>query len=350
AGMETVQNPLFSGNVWSEADAVREKQKSSRIGRGIFKDKRAIAFQHYSNPALSRSWIYHAYTMYLFTCDNLVGIVVLGYMFAVPSALCGQKLGFGANMGLLEILRKTPAVLIWSWTHLLMFQLQNQHTPAAIQEDRINKAWRPLPTGRLTTAEASWLMYAMYPIVILLSVYSGGLGPCLLGTFTCIWYNEWQGAESPFLRTFLNAVGFSCFLAGPLEVLVVGSRDSLLNHPRATQWLALLAVANFTTIHTQDFRDLDGDRLRSRRTVPLVVGDNLARWIVVAAVILCSGLAPAFWHLGVMGSLLPASTGSVMVCNLLWNKTREGDGLSWKLWPFWIISFFFLPLMSSTSS
>ncbi|MCJ1466144.1 hypothetical protein MMC07_004763 [Pseudocyphellaria aurata] len=345
--MEAVQNSLFSSNVWSEPDAVREKQESFRLGRGNFKERRATAFQHYSNPARSRSWIYHAYTLYLFTCDNLVDIVVLGYMFAVPSALCGQKLGFGANMGPHEILRKTPAMLIWSWTHLLMFCVQNQHNPAAIQEDRINKAWRPLPTRRLTTAEASWLMYAMYPIVIFLSVYSGGLGSCLLGIFTCIWYNEWQGAESPFLRTLLNTVGVSCFLAGPLEVLVVGSGGSLLSHPRVTQWLALLAFANFTTLHTSDFRDLDGDRLCNRGTVPLVVGDTLARWIVVVAVLLCSCLAPAFWHLGVTGFLLPASAGSVMVCNLLWNRTREGDNLTCKLWSIWIISFFFLPLMKT---
>ncbi|MCJ1467444.1 hypothetical protein MMC07_006069 [Pseudocyphellaria aurata] len=345
--METIQNPRVSGSVPSEPDAVREKQNSFRLGHGNLKEKQATAFPHDSNPVRSRSWIYHAYTLYLFTCDGLLCVVTLGYMFAVPSALCGQKLGFGANMSLFEILCKTPVVLLWSWTHLLMFEVQNQYTPGAMQEDRVNKAWRPLPSQRLTTAEASWLLYGLYPIVVLLSVYSGGLGPCLLEIFTSFWYNEWHGAESPLLRTLINAVGWACLLAGPLEVLAVGSGGSLLSHPRAVQWLALFAFADFTTIHTQDFRDLDGDRARGRRTVPLVVGDNPARWIIVVAVLVCSGLATAFWHLDVTGFLLPASTGSVMVCSLLFNRTLKGDKLSWKLWSVWIISFYFLPLMGT---
>lgn len=343
------QSTFFPCNVQTESDQTREGRKSSRRGDWSLGENVAAAFHHLSNPDDSRSWLYHAYTLYLFTRDNLKDIVVLGYSFGVLGALCSPIFGFGASSGVLDILCRTPAMLIWSWTNLLLFNLHNQRHPEAIQEDSINKAWRPLPAKRLTTAEATGLMYAMYPIVILASVYSGGLGPCLVEMFSCIWYNEWQGAESPFLKNFLNAAGFACFLAGPLEILALGSGRSLLSYPRAVQWLALIAFAIFATSHTQDFRDLDGDKLRNRRTVPLAIGDAPARWLVVIAVLLCSFLAPTFWQLGVAGFLLPASTGSVMVFNLLWRRTPKADVLTWKLWPIWITSFFFLPLIKMGS-
>lgn len=103
-------------------------------------------------------------------------------------------------------------------------------------------------------------MYAMYPIVILSSVYSGRLGPCLLEMFSCIWYNEWRGAESLFLVNLLNAAGFVCFLAGPLEILAIGGGSDLLSYSNAVQWLALIAFVIFTTVHIQDLRDRDCER------------------------------------------------------------------------------------------
>lgn len=117
-----------------------------------------------------------------------------------------------------------------------------------------------MPANSVTAVEATWLMYAMYPIVILSSVYSGRLGPCLLEMFSYIWYNEWRGAESLFLVNLLNAAGFVCFLAGPLEILAIGGGSDLLSYSNAVQWLALIAFVIFTTVHIQDLRDRDCER------------------------------------------------------------------------------------------
>ncbi|MCJ1263668.1 hypothetical protein MMC22_003538 [Lobaria immixta] len=343
------QTTVLACIIQTEPDQVREIQKSSNGRHGTLREKVAVDLQPLSDAKDSRSWLYHAYTLYLFTCNNLKDVVVLGYSFGVLCALCSPIFGFGPSVGLLKILCKTPEMLIWSWTHLLLFNIHNQRDPEAILEDAINKGWRPLPAKRLTTAEATRLMYAMYPVVILSSLYSGGLGSCLLEMFACLWYNEWRGAESPFLRNLLNGAGFLCFMSGPLEILAIGSGSSLLGYPRAVQWLALLVFANITTIHTQDFRDVVGDKLRNRRTIPLAIGDASARWLVVIGVILCSCVAPAFWQVGLAGFLLPASTGLVMVFNLLWKRTLEADSFTWKLWPVWITSLFFLPLIKMGS-
>lgn len=258
-------------------------------------------------------------------------------------ALSSPILGFGVSKDLIEILHKTPAMLFWSWINLLLFNLHNQRHPESIQEDSINKPWRPLPAKRLTPLEATKLMYAVYPVVILSSAYFGGLGPCLVEAFSCLWYNEWRGAESPILKNLLNAVGFVCFLAGPLEIS--NGSVSVIAFPKAFQWLLMIGVAIFLTVHTQDFRDQDGDRLRKRLTLPLLIGDGPARWAVAAAVAFCSWFGPAFWQLGVVGYCLPASMGMLLVFNLLWKRTVRRDVFTWKLWPLWMSSFFFLPLV-----
>lgn len=149
-------------------------------------------------------------------------------------------------------------------------------------------------------------MYAIYPIEILSNTYLGGIGPCLLGDV------RMTRSGKPISQKFLNIVGFTYFLPGPLEILAIGSGSSLLTHPRAVQWLAPIAFASFTTVHMQYLRDRDGDKLRNRRTVPLAIGDASARWLVVIAVLMWSSLALVFCHLGMAGFLLPVSTGLVM--------------------------------------
>lgn len=339
------QNTLSPRNTQSELDHVLDGPKLSRRRPSSLGAKAPTIFPDSEKPDDSRSLLYHAYTLYLFTCNNLKDIVILGYSFGVLGAVCSPVFGFGPSLSLVQILRRTPSMLLWSWTNLLLFNLHNQRHADAIQEDSINKAWRPLPSKRLSPTSATRLMYCMYPIVILTSLYLGGMGPCLLEMISCIWYNEWRGAETPLLKNLLNGGGFACFLAGPLEVLVLGPGTSLLSYPRATYWLLLIALAISLTSHTQDFRDVAGDRLRGRRTVPLAIGDAQARWLVVAAVVACSALAPVFWEMGLEGLVLPAGTGAAMVFNLMWKRSVEGDVWTWKLWPVWITSFFFVPLI-----
>ena len=260
-------------------------------------------------------------------------------------AAASPVLGLGPQPSLLEALGKAPAMLLWSWTNLLLFNLHNQRHPDAVLEDSINKPWRPLPAKRLTSYEARLWMLGMYPVVLASSAALGGMGPCLMEGFSCLWYNEWRGAESPLLKNLLNAAGFACFLAGPLEI-VTGS-TSLVFAPKALQWLVMIGLAIFLTVHIQDFRDQDGDRLRNRRTVPLVMDGGAARWITALCVMLWSCLMPMFWGLRIGGYLLTASIGGVMSLNLVAKRTVQGDVRSWKMWPFWIMSFFLLPLMRS---
>ncbi|RAH39838.1 UbiA family prenyltransferase [Aspergillus brunneoviolaceus CBS 621.78] len=247
----------------------------------------------------------------------------------------------GASLSFRQILVSLPRMFLWSWSNLFLFTLHNQRSASAISEDRINKPWRPLSAGRITPHQAKMLIYCMYPAMFVISGTMGGVAPCLLEAFSCLWYNEWNGASNPLLKNLLNGIGFACFFAGPLEVATNSS--VLSDDMKAFTWLLVLAGAITTTVHAQDFRDIDGDRATGRRTVPLLIGDENARSALAVGIIAWTALSCWFWDVGSAErswlSCLPACVaGTIVVWGFYWSTTREGDRRSWQIYPLWLIA------------
>lgn len=288
------------------------------------------------------SVLYFTNTIYLFVRDNLKDIVCMGYLFGVLNGIIASKFSMGPALQTTDIILSTHRMLLWSLSNLLLFNLHNQRHPAAVLEDQQNKPWRPLPAGRISPEQTTRLMIAMYPVILLISYQWGGMVPCLLEAFSCLWYNEWGGAADPFVKNLLNGVGFACFFAGPLEVLTAESIFS--GHGKAAMWLGILAACITTTVHTQDFRDVRGDRLAGRITVPLLIGDTAARLVVAVGVCGWTLAASWYWEAGKQ-ALVAVLTGGFMLCNLFWDRTTEGDAWTWKLWPAWIFGLFLVPVI-----
>lgn len=295
-----------------------------------------------------KSLYYHAYTAYLFSCNNIKDIVCMGYLFGISNASIAGKLGMGPDLPLQQILASSPAMLLWSWSNLFLFNLHNQRHASAISEDRINKPWRPLPSGRITPSQVNWVMYSIYPLVLTVSGLVGGLGPCCLEAFLCLWYNEWGGASNPFVKNFLNGAGFACFFAGPLEVATGHSILYEATNMKVFWWLLVLAGAITTTSHAQDFRDVTGDQASGRNTVPLVLGDGKARIILVAGIMGWTAASCWLWEVGSTtqpwtSCIVAWIAAAVVSQRFLFDRSREGDIRSWKLYPFWLFGLILIP-------
>ncbi|KAI8948547.1 hypothetical protein F4801DRAFT_556528 [Xylaria longipes] len=295
-----------------------------------------------NNSLLSAS--YFANTLYLFVRDNLKDIVCMGYLFGALNGTIAFKFSMGPALSTTEIFLSTPQMLLWSLSNLLLFNIHNQRHPSAMLEDHENKPWRPLPSRRISSSQTTCFMFAMYPVILLISYKWGGMIPCLLEAFSCLWYNEWGGAADPFLKNLLNGVGYACFLAGPLEVLT--GKSIFSGEGKAAIWLGILAACITTTVHTQDFRDVRGDRISGRRTVPLSIGDTAARLVVAVGVCGWTVAASWYWEAVWVQVLFAAGAGGIMVLNLFWDRTTEGDSLTWKLWPAWILGLLLLPVIA----
>lgn len=119
-------------------------------------------------------------------------------------------------------LDRLPHIVFWIWLHLLQFNVSNQ--TFSVDEDRLNKADRPLPAGRITLSQAWVLRWALVPLCFALSLsYSARVlyASATFITLTCI-YNELHvHASHGIVRNVMNALGFASMEAG--ATLVAGT-------------------------------------------------------------------------------------------------------------------------------
>ena len=159
-------------------------------------------------------------------------------------------------------------------------------------------------------------------------------------------YNDLGGADEHFqVRNFINALGFMCYSSGS-TVVAAGYGEYILND-RAYSWLAIVGTVVFSTLSMQDMADIPGDSARGRRTLPLVYGERFARWAIAIPVIFWSILCPLFWGLGVRGYVAPVAVGSMLAFRVLFYRSITADKISWKLWCFWTIVLYLLPLVKN---
>ena len=295
--------------------------------------------------------MYNLHSVWLFTLSDLKTIIGPSFVFGATNALALEEY-YGpksSEEGISRaVLKRLPLVLLYLWTNLLPFAINNQTSSEAIKEDKINKPWRTLPSGRMTPQRAQRLMSIMYLFALGLSSVTGGLRQSVALVFLGTWYNNFAGADSSCLvRNLINALGYVCFTSGAMEVAL---GVPLPAEARLVRWFGVIAAVIFTTVHLQDMYDQAGDRIRGRRTVPLVIGDEPARCMNAITMIFWGYACPRFWDPArtiVALSLLLAGTVAARSLTL---KTIEDDRVTFKLWNVWMTLVFLLPLLSRATT
>jgi 4-hydroxybenzoate polyprenyltransferase len=263
-------------------------------------------------------------------------------LFGLFSALAGSPLTTDARPDVLSILSRVPSAFLLVWANLLVFNIANQRLPDAILEDKLNKPSRPLPSGCITESQARHLLIASIPVVLALSYC---LGPwqetTLLFSFNWV-YNDLKGSDEDFVvRNLLIAIGYGIYSSAALRV-VCGSDASIT--VLGLYWIVLVILIMFTTQHIYDMRDQAGDKVRGRRSAPLVLGDGVARWTIAIPVIIWSVACPLFLGLGLWAYLVPVSLGLVVAGKTLLQRSPAHDKVSAKTWALWTVVLFSLPL------
>lgn len=288
----------------------------------------------------------HLYTIFLFTASDFKTIVIPKTVLGIFNALSGDILSRNQGFPLVEILARIPVVFLWAWINLLPFNINNQCQPDAVLEDKINKAWRPMPSGRISHPAAVRIMVVAYLIAFAFSWFLHALPASLILFILGVSYNNLGGADrSCIVRNILNAGLYLGFATGATIVAMGG--DSL--NTVAWNWLAAIGVTVFLTVHMQDIPDQEGDRMRGRNSVPLVIGDGLARWTIATTMTAASFLLPSFWGMGPSGYSAAITLGAVVVWRVVAKRTIKDDEITWKLWNIWISSLYLLPYFKSWS-
>lgn len=290
---------------------------------------------------------YVAETLWLFSFTDLKTIVIPSTLFGLIGALAADRLAVhqapSDNDTVARTLTRMPLVLFWVSVNYIPFAINNQLGPESLAEDAINKPWRPLPSKRLTIEQAKLLMVLLYVSALLFSMLvSGGMVQAIGLLGLGIWYNNLGGADGhPLVRNAINALGYTCFTSGAMEV-AIGS--SLPLSGAVVAWFGMLGAIIATTVHGQDLYDQEGDAARGRRTLPLVFGDGLARWILGVFMLIWGVVCPGFWNSPLIVRALSLGLALAVAVRTLAFRSVASDRATFVVWNVWICSVYALPL------
>lgn len=281
--------------------------------------------------------------IWAFSESDIATFVAPNTAFGILGALAGSSLATAVLPTSLQVLVRLPLVIAFNWYSVLVFDLANQRSPASIQEDSINKPWRPIPSGKVAASTVSRALLVLIPITwffnYLLGVWNEGLMVQLL-----TWaYNDLGGGDS-LARDPIIAVAYAFFNLASLKIAL--GPQAIVTY-EGYVWIAVISGVVLTTMQVQDLKDQEGDKARGRRTVPIVFGDKFSRITIGIFVCAWSIFSIWFWSLGVLTCVITGGAGLVVVGRAMLLTTVKADSLTWKLWCLWTVSLFVLPLLAT---
>ncbi|OAX38628.1 hypothetical protein K503DRAFT_740916 [Rhizopogon vinicolor AM-OR11-026] len=256
----------------------------------------------------------HILTLFLFTKSDVLTTLIPITLFAFAAAPHPH-------------LARIPHTIIWIWMHLLKFDISNQIQDP--EEDRRNKPDRPLPAGRITTENAADVRWLLVPICLAFSAEYGGLA---LASSICfealsIWYNDFGGHKVGISKNLLTAAGYMFMEVG--ATIVAGSSpciDSI-----GARAIIFSCAVFATTLHAQDFKDEEGDRLTGRRTL-VTLFPTFARMSMMIGIPLWSFCLSRLWKMDDICSAAFVTYGMVVGARFMVYRNATADRQSCKLY------------------
>lgn len=316
---------------------ISEKDSSRNYSRVIFSSSRDHYVRLREKASLfARIIFYHLSTLYLFTASDLKTTII-------PSVAFALSISLGTSQSTLsEQLSRLPLTFFYAWFNTLAFAINNQCSNAAIEEDRLNKAWRPIPAGRISAENAVLLGQIVYPITIAASFFTGGWTASAMLWMLGYLYNDcaW-GSRHWLVRNLLNGCGLVSFASG---TLMVATGTPMNDDTR--EWICVVFAIVITTIHGQDIYDQAGDMLDGRSTVPLVFGDFIGRKSLVVFTLFWSIAAAVFWHT-LSGAIVLTILGIWISSRWLMHREVQADRTTFKLYTVWLGLVYMLPMLAN---
>jgi 4-hydroxybenzoate polyprenyltransferase len=203
-----------------------------------------------------------------------------------------------------------------------------------LQIDRVNKPKRPLPSGRLTIAEARWFAAISYALALVLAwlVAPRGRHECiwlvLIAVICTLAYSV------PPLRTKRLGIWANVTIAIPRGTLLkVAGWSSVKTIAGVEPWYigAIFGLFLLGATTTKDFADMEGDRRGGCRTLPIQFGVRRAAWMISPSFVIPFMMIPLGARIGVLtgnfrllqllGAIMTAY--GIYVCYLMLRRPEE---------------------------
>ncbi|KAG1819924.1 UbiA prenyltransferase family [Suillus variegatus] len=210
----------------------------------------------------------------------------------------------------------------------LSFTIANQIQDP--EEDRKNKPSRPIPAGRISVSSAADMRWVLVPVCLMLSLWYGTQALLASTTFAAftIWYNELHSDKMGLSKNVLTAILSGCLEVG--GIVATGSSNSCIDEAGAFA-VALSSTVFATTLHAQDFKDEEGDRLTGRRTLPTIF-PKAARFSMMFGIPLWSYGLSHIWKIDALSTTAFVAYGAFVGTRFVVYDTVGADKQSCKLY------------------
>jgi 4-hydroxybenzoate polyprenyltransferase len=243
-----------------------------------------------------------------------------------PFTLVAPALGFisGALTAVGAAPREmwSPTLLVAPFIGAAMAALLNAGNNALNQIydldiDRVNKPKRPLPSGRLTTAQVWWFTNVTYALALVLAwlVAPNGRHECFWLVAVAV-VCTYLYSVPPF-RTKRLGIWANVTIAIPRGVLLkVAGWSSVKTIAGLEPWYigAIFGLFLLGATTTKDFADMEGDRRGDCRTLPIQYGVRRAAWMISPSFVIpfiminigaaAGVLTGSFWLLQILGTVM----------------------------------------------
>lgn len=122
----------------------------------------------------------------------------------------------------IENISPTRALLVSLWVLIHLFLIDVDNQSLSFEEDKLNKPWRPLPSGRLTMSTAQFLSKALNLICLLVSWMIGGRDLMIPSAVFCglvYSYDHLLLNSHFFWKNITNGFGYAVLEMGATTVL-----------------------------------------------------------------------------------------------------------------------------------
>lgn len=248
-----------------------------------------------------------------------------------------------------DIALSFPRVLFYIWLYVLYFDLSNQKDPEAVKEDKINKPWRAIPSGRLSIEGAErWYIAAVCILLAVSGLWLGGFPEAVAFMVETRVYDYAAGADYWWSKNIINAMFYATGQLGGTRVAAESMPGNTMSRA-GYEWCGMLCLEILTTIQIQDIKDEEGDAARGRRTMPIIIGGKLTRWITSVTICFWSVACPMYWANGNLhcGFVLPLLIGATVIIRTLFCTSVPADRITWNMYTLmWLPALYATPLLS----
>ncbi|CAG8495698.1 2406_t:CDS:2, partial [Gigaspora rosea] len=202
---------------------------------------------------------------------------------------------------------------------------------AIVEEDRINKPFRPIPSGLITIKDAKHRLVAISFIFPVMAYIIGGLQLLFLCFMWQAWviFNEvFKLGKNAFYKNFFSAFGtwislVSCYY------IIIGTNLRIFELLNSELNIFKLGICFFvmTTTQVQDLRDQKGDKFVGRKTLPLLIGDNIFEKNFEANI--NNGFVP--YEFGIIEFILIALNVSSCIRLFIYRQPKQ-DNITYQKW------------------